>query len=636
MTIQENFIKCLQDCNQSGYLHFYKSESDVKVLQAKEKPAKGFKKVSETELVSLCSKYIHDHQTLNQSEKDAINRVTAQVVGAPKAKGLRKIIHAAKRLISTFKNGLTFRGFHSTHAINVKKAQELANLTKDKKTVGQETPKIEVNLEKENEKKPEVTKNSSDETKNNESLQPVSNPVVPVEQNPKANPETQVKDPTALNSSLTVETQQPVEPNKVEEKNEEESQSAISATTLVDIPSVDNHPIPPFNPYASIGQRAPVDSLRILSLEQSAIEMQKNLEDGIEENIQSLTFKSLPIAYLKEKLDQNLYNKATKWVALANEPINHENFNYDKIPEEIQQQIVEEVRAAYAAKDDLVKNPDGKFKPLIKEHAAISKQGKRAHNEDAHGTFTNGDSFGMITADGHSKDGKSGTHIANYLVEQAKARFPEAIKQANGDFYTTINSLVFEIQKEIINHEALAEVGSTFVLTYITPECIYTATVGDSDTYLVKNKKLFRLSPGRGWAHPEEQKRALEAWDGERNLKEYWEGLNNPKNCYFPKDGHGELNNSRSFGNYQFTYGKDNRPAMIHTPVVTCYKLDESDKGAYILQACDGLFDFSVGPQIINIIENNELKKIPKKLAAAALKEGCSTDNVTVQICKLV
>lgn len=658
MSIQDNLIKCFQN-SPDGFLLVYKNKEEIQAFQKKEKPTKGFKKVNESELVSLCAKYINEHKTLNQNEKDAINRVASQVIKPPKPNhGLEKVYNAVKNFFSGFKNGLAFRGFHSTHTLNAKKAQDLITLIKPTKVEGRESLKEQIHVE-ENKDQPEVPNPKANQDVDNSNGKPETegkpNPSQPEEVAPP--PPTFSEIPTdesedqagdlAEDSSEQMHEEhtgqeiknnneeasenplvQNTEPAPEVEPNEEKGADLVNS----DVPVPE---IPPTTGGIPIGQRVPAAPLKLLSPEEAVIEMQKNLEEAVEENLQSLqTLNELPLKYIEEKLISTVFAQAYEYAE------KHEcGIDNKKISEEKRNEILDEVRSVYATKADLVKNPNAvKLKPKIdeKNYAAYNKQGSRPYNEDSECSFKVGDdSFVMITADGHSSHGGLGKLTATYLTTQAQQRLPEAIKNANGNFYVAINRFAFEVQREIINDEKMAEHGSTFCCCYITDGCIYTATVGDTDAYLLKKGKLYKLTPSRGWNHPEEKARGLKA---EPTLAEEWTNAISAKACYFKKEGVGRVNNSRSFGDYGLTFGTNNEPAVIHTPVVTSYQLDTDDKDAYLLLACDGYWDFVAGPQTI---ENavyylpNQLPSFPQVSCDYAVDTMGGSDNVTVQIYKI-
>ena len=130
------------------------------------------------------------------------------------------------------------------------------------------------------------------------------------------------------------------------------------------------------------------------------------------------------------------------------------------------------------------------------EYYYITDPGKiRERNEDSVNICENqSKEILLIVADGMGghKDGEVASHIALNLISD---RFKNTSSIGNVDdavnwIQSTVSEANMEIFKYVSEHPESEGMGTTLVLSILTPSFLLIGNVGDSSGYVYKNKKL--------------------------------------------------------------------------------------------------------------------------------------------------
>jgi len=124
MSRPENLIKSIQTVNLDSFPAIYKKGNDFKTFAGK--PTKGYKKVSNNELVSLITSYLKTKPAA-EVERPVVKKAIQHLAKpTPKSKAiLAKIGRAVSGFMSIVKNAMTFKGFHTTNHLTIKRAEAL-------------------------------------------------------------------------------------------------------------------------------------------------------------------------------------------------------------------------------------------------------------------------------------------------------------------------------------------------------------------------------------------------------------------------------------------------------------------------------------------------------------------------------
>lgn len=134
------------------------------------------------------------------------------------------------------------------------------------------------------------------------------------------------------------------------------------------------------------------------------------------------------------------------------------------------------------------------------EYYYITDPGKiRERNEDSVNICENqSKEILLIVADGMGghKDGEVASHIALNLISD---RFKNTSSIGNADdavnwIQSTVSEANMEIFKYVSEHPESEGMGTTLVLSILTPSFLLIGNVGDSSGYVYKNKKLQKIT----------------------------------------------------------------------------------------------------------------------------------------------
>ncbi|BBI17483.1 PP2C family serine/threonine-protein phosphatase [Neochlamydia sp. S13] len=292
---------------------------------------------------------------------------------------------------------------------------------------------------------------------------------------------------------------------------------------------------------------------------------------------------------------------------------------------------------------------------LSLEYVSAEAQGRRPRMEDVHlfQEILQGALVGVF-------DGHGGQQVAEQAKEEFEKNFSETLALNKGNVHLTFEQLIDEIHQNIIQHTYYDMIGTTLAISFIdkNTHLIYTATLGDTEANIYRNKESIALSCVRNWTHAKEAARAAIALE-DPTLAETWPLAKNPKTLRYPNSRIG-LNVSRAIGD-KYASGKPDKPAVIHKPKITVNRLR---KGDILIIACDGLKDYVLENEIIAHVTsepqekeeeeplvdlenteeeeieeekaswNNSPKNLAQRLVDYALEKN-SADNVTVVVVKI-
>ena len=134
------------------------------------------------------------------------------------------------------------------------------------------------------------------------------------------------------------------------------------------------------------------------------------------------------------------------------------------------------------------------------EYSYITDPGKvRERNEDAVNIVLNGtDEKLLIVADGMGghKNGEIASHIALDLICE---RFKSTSSIGNMEdainwIQSTVSEANMAIFKYVAEHPESTGMGTTIVLSILTPAFLLIGNIGDSSGYILKNKKLHKVT----------------------------------------------------------------------------------------------------------------------------------------------
>ena len=134
------------------------------------------------------------------------------------------------------------------------------------------------------------------------------------------------------------------------------------------------------------------------------------------------------------------------------------------------------------------------------EYFSITDPGKvRERNEDSVAICENGTGEKLlIVADGMGghKDGEKASHIAlNHITKRFESISSVGNKEdAINWIQTTVSEANVEIFKYVTEHPESQGMGTTIVLSVLTPSYLLIGNIGDSSGYIYKNKKLHKIT----------------------------------------------------------------------------------------------------------------------------------------------
>ena len=134
------------------------------------------------------------------------------------------------------------------------------------------------------------------------------------------------------------------------------------------------------------------------------------------------------------------------------------------------------------------------------EYFSITDPGKiRERNEDAVAICENGTGEKLlIVADGMGGH-KNGEVASNLALDHITNRFKNISSVGNKEdainwIQTTVSEANVEIFKYVTSHPESEGMGTTIVLSILTPSFLLIGNIGDSSGYVYKNKKLHKIT----------------------------------------------------------------------------------------------------------------------------------------------
>lgn len=124
----DNLIKLVQAFpTPENHPQIYQNKGDFKVFPDNQKPAKGYKKVSDKRIVDIISSHIKEKKSIAPENQAKVTAVVKSITTAQNKKGLgAKIGRFAKKFFSSILNTITFKSFFkSTDALTKKRARTL-------------------------------------------------------------------------------------------------------------------------------------------------------------------------------------------------------------------------------------------------------------------------------------------------------------------------------------------------------------------------------------------------------------------------------------------------------------------------------------------------------------------------------
>lgn len=258
-------------------------------------------------------------------------------------------------------------------------------------------------------------------------------------------------------------------------------------------------------------------------------------------------------------------------------------------------------------------------KPLPLRVQTAKVRGRRNEMQDAH--FVKRIELGTLLG---IFDGHGGAEIARLACQIFEMYFEVELRRRKGNVHGVFESLIDRIH----NHpqcKRYPHEGSTALICFIDhSRLIYTATLGDSEAYLLrrvkKGMRVIPLSVIRNWKHPKEALRASIALKDPKIALE-WPKAKEAKKLRYPSK-HG-INVSRAVGNRDYRDG----PIPKAKISVQIFK-----KGDFLVMGCDGLFDFVTASEMaIGLLKiSAEKDSFTDYLLNLALNEKKSTDNISI------
>lgn len=133
------------------------------------------------------------------------------------------------------------------------------------------------------------------------------------------------------------------------------------------------------------------------------------------------------------------------------------------------------------------------------KYSYITDPGKvRERNEDSVIVLKNGDEYLLAVADGMGGH-KNGEIASSIAMTHLASRFKEISSVGNKDdavnwIQSTISEANALIYKYVAMHPESEGMGTTMVLSVLTPTFLLIGNIGDSSGYVVKNNKLHKIT----------------------------------------------------------------------------------------------------------------------------------------------
>lgn len=133
------------------------------------------------------------------------------------------------------------------------------------------------------------------------------------------------------------------------------------------------------------------------------------------------------------------------------------------------------------------------------KYSYITDPGKvRERNEDSVIILKNGDEYLLAVADGMGGH-KNGEIASSIAMTHLASRFKEISSVGNKDdavnwIQSTISEANALIYKYVAMHPESEGMGTTMVLSVLTPTFLLIGNIGDSSGYVVKNNKLHKIT----------------------------------------------------------------------------------------------------------------------------------------------
>lgn len=298
--------------------------------------------------------------------------------------------------------------------------------------------------------------------------------------------------------------------------------------------------------------------------------------------------------------------------------------------------ILNKERQAYATAAEIASSLPGTTRPLTSlGHSLFEAQGPRPTMEDAHAYVEMEKGALALVFDGHG-----GAAVSRYAAERFKTLFPGRLASLGGNVHATFETLIDEIQEEILARDEWEEIGSAAVICYIDKENgkVYTATMGDSEANIYRKipgrdgkvRRSIALSCVRDWSSRKDAARAAASLGDPGLFREWTRPGCNSKLCRYPssikrwdatleRETFNIVNVSRGFGDRAFA-GTRELPGSVHKPKITVQTMLPGD---ILTLVCDGVKDYVPEYAIAETITTHEREgehSMASNLGRAALE----------------
>lgn len=161
--------------------------------------------------------------------------------------------------------------------------------------------------------------------------------------------------------------------------------------------------------------------------------------------------------------------------------------------------------------------------------------------------------------DGHGEKGHLSSQRASAIFQE---NFQELFQEYQDPYI--VLSLLTEMAHAEILRSRFNQSGTTAVVSFVHKGWVYTATVGDSEAFILRDSCFIPCSVIQNWSS-----------DGVR-VGNLWDPSLPAKRRYFPLEGSYYTNLSRSLGDKEIMQTRDKK-GVIHKPTITKQKLRRND-----------------------------------------------------------
>ncbi len=264
--------------------------------------------------------------------------------------------------------------------------------------------------------------------------------------------------------------------------------------------------------------------------------------------------------------------------------------------------------------------------PISLKNESAVRQGLRLAMEDAHFFLEKDDRALIGVFDGHG-----GANVAEFAKDYFQSMFFVDLSEVDGDIHQAFQKVVDEVHAEVKKESKWDKQGTTAVVSYIDKKThlIYTATIGDSEANIYRNKKSVPLSCVRDWLSSKDFERLQLAHSNDQAIEAHVQGIGGDAKDLRAHISDG-VNVSRAIGDAYYE-SLNGCPLVTQKAKVTVNKLQPGD---VVVLACDGLKDFMPESKIIEAAHVMP-SGLAYVLASHAVNKHQSDDNVTVNLLRI-